>query len=100
MLTFALEQEESPEKLAGLFQKQNKETINPSVGCLAKWSVIQENVGNFLDEMKKNNELMNGSFCNNSFFKLLDHASLYYHTLNQTDRANFYKHLINLDGGV
>ena len=88
MLSFSLENEESPETL------QYKEiTLGLRMGSLVNWSKIMENAGHYLEEIEE--RLTENMFTNNSFVKLVEHASLYYSVLNQTPRATFYRQVMN-----
>ena len=55
--------------------------------------MIIENISNFIEELKSKELIMNDN--PNSCAMLLDHASLYYYVLNQTERATTYRRLMD-----
>ena len=89
MLAYAVEEEESPLSYLEYAAKE----IKWKVEGLSGWSMIMENVGHFMEEMKRLNLVL--STDPNNSAKLLDHASLYCYVLNQTERATVYKQLMN-----
>ena len=89
MLAWAVEEEESPMSYLEYAEKE----IKWKVEALSGWSIIMENVGYIMEELKRLN-LRLSTEPNNSA-KLLDHPSLYDYVLNQTERASVYKQLMN-----
>ena len=89
MLVKALEVEETPSS----YMKYVEEDIKWNVASLSGWTMIVENIGNFIEELKSKELIMNDN--PNSCAMLLDHASLYYYVLNQTERATTYRRLMD-----
>ena len=89
MLVKALEKEETPSS----YIKFVEEDIKWRVISLSGWTMIVENVGHFIEELKTKELKMIQS--PNSTATLLDHASLYYYILNQTERATTYRQLMD-----
>ena len=89
MLVKALEVEETPSS----FMKYVEEDIKWKVANLSGWTLIVENVGHFMQELKYKELTMKEN--PNSGAQLLDHASLYYYVLNQTERAMTYRQLMD-----
>ena len=89
MLVKALEEEETPSS----YIKFVVENIKWRVASLSGWTMIVENVGHFIEELKMKELTMIQS--PNSTAMLLDHASLYYYILNQTERATTYRQLMD-----
>ena len=90
VLSYAIEKEENPESVPYM-----EKTIELKVECLSRWSLVMENTGYFLEEIDMCGDLTNSIFTKKSFIKVLEHASLYYSILNQTDRASFYRQVMN-----
>ena len=92
MLTHAIEVETSP--LSFLSYAESATKFN--VAALHEWSMVVENTGHFLDELKKMKVDASGEmFDSNGLAKLLDHTSLYYFVMNQTERATVYRQIMN-----
>ena len=89
MLSRAVEAEESPTK----YLEYNEKDIKWTIETLGGWSMVMENVGHFLEELKILKVTSKTGF--NGTAKLLDHASLYYYVLNQNERAAVYGELMN-----
>ena len=85
MLSKAVDIEESPSKYLELDDKD----IKWSIETLGGWSMVMENVGHFMEELKTLKVVLKTE--PNCTAKLLDHAYLYYFVLNQTDRAVAYR---------
>ena len=73
--------------------KYVEEDIKWNVASLSGWTMIVENIGNFIEELKSKELTTNEN--PNSFAMLLDHASLYYYVLNQTERATTYRQFMD-----
>ena len=92
MICHALENVQSPKSLENILK--HGEDFFSSVPSLNNWSLVMENLGHFLDEMKKEEKLSDICFTNCSFLRILDDAFLYYYVLNQRDRATVYGKLL------
>ena len=78
MLIFALGQEVNPSYIL-----ETDVMINWKEASLREWAIILENVGHFIEQLKKENvQTDKVGLC-----MLLDHTSLYYKILNQIDRS-------------
>ena len=78
MLVFAIGQEVNPSYILKADVK-----INWKEASLREWAIILENVGHFIEELKREKvQTDKVSLC-----MLLDHTSLYYKILNQMDRS-------------
>ena len=89
MLSRAVDVEESPSK----YLECNEKDIKWTVETLGGWSMVMENVGHFMEELKSLQLNLKTEF--NGTAKLLDHSSLYYYVLNQTERAAVYRELMD-----
>ena len=87
MLCKAIDLEESPKNY--LEQSDIKWQVESLIG----WSLVMENVGHFIEELKTNRIRLDSEHNNSA--KLLDHVSLYYYVLNQSERATAYTQLMN-----
>ena len=81
MLSRAVDVEESPSRYVEL----NEEDIKWTVDTLGGWSMVMENVGHFIEELGTLQLTLKTGF--NATAKILDHCSLYFFVLNQTERA-------------
>ena len=91
MLSYAIENEQSPACFMSMANDENK----LKEATLSEWAQLVENTGHFLDELKNLDVAMDAVFDNEGFAMLLDHTSLYYYVLNQTERATVYRQLMN-----
>ena len=90
MLSHSIENEELPDNFL-----TRDQALKFTGGHLSTLSMVMENVGHFLKELKKTKYLRENIFSNNSFVMILEHASLYFFVLNQTECALFYRQLMN-----
>ena len=86
MLCRSLQLEISPKEFLNFDSKNQQQTA-----ALDSGSKIVDDIGHFLEHLDKRNMLDSSKFSVNHFLQLLDHASLYFYILNQTDRAIFIK---------
>ena len=72
---------------------------------LQSWSLLMENVGHYIEQLRLKEHLHDGTFSNMEFVTLLNHATLYYYILNQFQRAKAYEqvtfdHLAKASEGI